>query len=193
VWQKLNRGRRGWRFLYQITGSVCNRTSKSPTHENLRRNRRPWRAPRYGLKCPDGRARRYDVAGCALGSRPRRRGFAGALSLRSPSATATGLRFGKSTISRSLPPIAPPEQYWEAPRQPGAWKNVPDHLPARGATGGTPAQHARHVYDLQGRLVFQQDRRTRRSTAQSSPKLPLRQSGVLILGFGLIRKPHQAG
>ena len=46
------------------------------------------------------------VAGAFFTPRLRRRGFTGALSLRSPSATATGLRFGNSAISRSLPPIA---------------------------------------------------------------------------------------
>src|SRR5262249_46224592 len=64
------------------------------------------RAPRPGLQGSGGSARHCYVAGCALEARRRRRGFTDVLSLRSPSATATGFRFGNSAISRSVPPIA---------------------------------------------------------------------------------------
>ena len=36
-------------------------------------------------------------------------------------------------------------------------RTYPDPLPARGATGGTPAQSARHVHDLQSRIVCEWD------------------------------------
>ena len=47
--------------------------------------------PGIVLKGSGGSARCCYVAGCALASRRRRRGFTGVLSLRSPSATVTGL------------------------------------------------------------------------------------------------------